>query len=289
MVQSPQFWLPALQVAGDSFEQAKKDGATGMEASTYAILNALLNAYVEVGGGGIQELPDALKTGNRSAIRQWVDTMLDEGKEEIVQGIIERLLQNTVYGKGNALFSLEDPEAILNPLTAAAEFGGGAFVGGILGGGEMLFSGEAQASLKIKQEVKKAAKALNAIAKQLPENVRPKPLNLEKATPESVREYAMELKTAMQEALSPTEEVPDLKAAMQAALDGNPPVTATSLQKEAETAGILTPLDEQQSRNTRAGGAGFAQEPYWTARPWIEIPRKSRRKKGPQSAAPLRG
>ena len=66
--------------------------------------------------------------------------MVDEGKEEVVQGVIERAMQNSVYHKRNPLASLSDENAILNPRTAAQEFAGGAIVGGILGGGQTLIS-----------------------------------------------------------------------------------------------------------------------------------------------------
>ena len=98
--------------------------------------NGLLNAAVEM-GGGIQTLPAQLQ-GGKSAWRAWVEGMVDEGKEEVVQGILQRSLQNAIYQQDNPLFSTTDEGAILNPKTAAEEFAGGAAVGGILGGGQAL-------------------------------------------------------------------------------------------------------------------------------------------------------
>ena len=137
MAKDPQYWLSFFQVAGPSYDQAIADGTSKTKATANAMINGLLNALVEVGGGGIQELPTALRSGSKSAVKQWVDGMIDEGKEEAVQGIIERLVQNVTYGKGNALYSATDENAILNPRTAAGEFGMGALVGGILGGGQL--------------------------------------------------------------------------------------------------------------------------------------------------------
>ena len=54
-----------------------------------------------------------------------------------MQGVIERALQNPMYGAGNPLFSTTDERAIFNPATAAQEFAGGAVVGGVLGGGQI--------------------------------------------------------------------------------------------------------------------------------------------------------
>lgn len=134
MAKDPNFQLSFAQVFGPGYEQAKADGADDFRASVYAIGNGLMNAAVEV-GGGIQTLPKALQNGG-SAWKAWVDAMLDEGKEEVVQGVIERATQNAVYGRNNPLVGIGNG-AIFDPAAAAEEFAGGAVVGGILGGGQM--------------------------------------------------------------------------------------------------------------------------------------------------------
>lgn len=134
MAKDPNFQLSFAQVFGPGYEQAKADGADDFRASVYAIGNGLMNAAVEV-GGGIQTLPRELQNGG-SAWKAWVDTMLDEGKEEVVQGVIERATQNAVYGRDNPLVGIGNG-AIFDPAAAAKEFAGGAVVGGILGGGQM--------------------------------------------------------------------------------------------------------------------------------------------------------
>ena len=136
MAKDPQYWASFAQVAGDGYEQAKADGASETEANLYGMANGLLNAAVEV-GGGIQTLPSELQRGG-SALRAWIKSMVDEGKEEVVQGAIERGLQNLTYQKGNPLASVTDENAVLNPRTALEEFKGGAIVGGILSGGQVL-------------------------------------------------------------------------------------------------------------------------------------------------------
>lgn len=136
MVRNPQTWLSFSRVAGPSYDQAVYDGADNVKASAYAVINGLLNTIVEIGGGGIQELPSAVRQGG-NALRQWVGTMIDEGKEEAVQGVIERLTQNVVYGKDNPIYSTTDENAVLNPVTSLKEAGMGALVGGILGGGQI--------------------------------------------------------------------------------------------------------------------------------------------------------
>lgn len=143
MGKDPQYWLSFSQVVGSSYEQAlddmEKSGVDNNTARTkaalYATGNGLMNAAVEV-GGGIQTLPEQLKHGS-AAWKAWLESAFDEGKEEVVQGILERATQNVVYKKGNPLASLSDENAILNPLTSAEEFLGGAVVGGVLGAGQV--------------------------------------------------------------------------------------------------------------------------------------------------------
>jgi hypothetical protein len=134
MAKDPNFQLSFAQVFGPGYEQAKADGADDFRASVYAIGNGLMNAAVEV-GGGIQTLPKELQNGG-SAWKAWVDAMLDEGKEEAVQGVIERATQNAVYGRDNPLVGIGNG-AIFDPAATAEEFAGGAIVGGILGGGQV--------------------------------------------------------------------------------------------------------------------------------------------------------
>ena len=138
LAKDPQYWLSFSQVAGDSYQQAKADGASDTAANLYALANGLGNAAVEV-GGGIQTLPKELQQG-KNALKAWAESMVDEGKEEVAQGILERGLQNLIYHKKNQLASLTDENAVLNPRTAAEEFAGGAVVGGILGGGQTLLN-----------------------------------------------------------------------------------------------------------------------------------------------------
>lgn len=134
MAKDKNFWTAASQVVGRSYEDAVADGATMDKALLYAIGNGLMNAAVEV-GGGVQTLPAQLRGGS-GLWKAWVDTMLDEGKEEVVQGVIERAMQNTVYGRDNPIVGIGNG-AIFDPAAAAKEFAGGAVVGGILGGGQI--------------------------------------------------------------------------------------------------------------------------------------------------------
>ena len=134
MANDPNFKLAFLQAEGIGYAQAKEDGADDLRATLYGVGNGLMNAAVEV-GGGIQTLPKELQAGG-NAWKTWVDSMLEEGKEEVVQGVIERAMQNAMYNRGNPLAGVGNG-AIFDPSAAAEEFAGGAVVGGILGGGQV--------------------------------------------------------------------------------------------------------------------------------------------------------
>lgn len=135
LARNPSFWTSVLQTTGPAYDEAKAGGAGDLEATASALITGLLNSAVEI-GGGIEALPAGLK--NNSAVRQWVKSALEEGREEVVQGAIENLVQKAVYDRDKAYFSMEDQNAIINPIRAAQEFAGGVAVGGILGGGGLI-------------------------------------------------------------------------------------------------------------------------------------------------------
>lgn len=136
MAKNPNFWLAFSQVAGRNYQDAKADGASDWEANAFAMANGLVNAAAEV-AGGIQKLPGELQV-SESALKSWIKSAAEEGQEEVVQGVLERALQNLTYNKGNKVFSTKDEDAVLNPVTGAKEFGLGMTVGGILGGGQTI-------------------------------------------------------------------------------------------------------------------------------------------------------
>lgn len=136
MAKDPNFWLAFSQVAGRNYQDAKADGASDWEANAFAMANGLVNAAAEV-AGGIQKLPGELQV-SESALKSWIKSAAEEGQEEVVQGVLERALQNLTYNKGNKVFSTKDEDAVLNPVTGAKEFGLGMTVGGILGGGQTI-------------------------------------------------------------------------------------------------------------------------------------------------------
>ena len=162
MARNPNYWTSFVQTVGGSYEEALEDlrneeamkafdaklygreytppeneNAMRAKAALYALGNGLMNAAVEI-SGGVQVLPDRLRNGS-SAWKAWVNSALDEGGEEVVQGVISRALQNLAYDAKNPLYPRFplDEGAIFDPGTALEEFAGGAIVGGILGGGQI--------------------------------------------------------------------------------------------------------------------------------------------------------
>ncbi len=125
----PAFWSSFFQTIGNDYEEAIADGASELKAVSYAIGNGLLNAQVEV-GGGLETMDEAGDMG----MKAWAKAAAEEGNEEVIQGVIQRGLQNLVYEKGNPIASVSDENAVLNPMTSAQEWAGGAFAGGVLSG-----------------------------------------------------------------------------------------------------------------------------------------------------------
>lgn len=136
----PMYWTSFIQSFGNSYDEAIEKGATEDEALLATLLSSTANAIVEV-GGGVEQLPGELrKEGLTSAekIRKWVSSSLDEGKEEVVQGMIERLVNKAVYNQDAPWISSGDEDAVINPKQSLQEGAMGAAIGGILGGGQML-------------------------------------------------------------------------------------------------------------------------------------------------------
>lgn len=128
-MENPAFWSSFLQTVGSDYDESIANGASEGQALTMAVTNGLMNAGIEVGGG--LETMDATKT---FGVKDLVKSAVEEGNEEVAQGITQRGLQNLIYQNGNPMFSTTDENAVLNPWTAAQEWGGGAFAGGVLSG-----------------------------------------------------------------------------------------------------------------------------------------------------------
>ena len=131
MAKNPQYWLSFAQTYSSDYEQAVEAGVDENVALYSSMLISLLNAGVEIGidgGSGIQGLPKNVAEGGESAIRAWVKSSLEEGGEEILQGVINRAV-NKVTGGDETVF---DGQQMLEEGVM------GTAVGAILGGGQTI-------------------------------------------------------------------------------------------------------------------------------------------------------
>ena len=135
MIKNPLYWSSYLQTAGTDYEKAKANGASDLEATATALISSALNAGIEI-SGGLEVLPDQVKSGGVRAVGKWVKSMLDEGKEEVLQSIVTGITQKGIYDRSKEAFSLTNEDAIVNPKRALNEFAMGAAVGGVLGGAQ---------------------------------------------------------------------------------------------------------------------------------------------------------
>ena len=109
-----------LSTVGTDYERAKANGASDTEAALSAILSSAATAGIETAGG--IDVP----AQSTSRIRNAARTALEEGGEEVLQGVA----QNTVQAFTDPSIGVSD---ILNPAEMAQNFAGGALLGGTVG------------------------------------------------------------------------------------------------------------------------------------------------------------
>ena len=136
MVKNPMYWTSAAQTLGTDYEEAKERGANDLIATAAAIITTALNAGIEV-GGGIETLPQNIKSGGRKAILEWVKSAFEEGGEEVLQSITTNAAAKLLYDRSAPIYSTNENTAVINPIALAKDFGMGAAVGGILGAGQV--------------------------------------------------------------------------------------------------------------------------------------------------------
>ena len=130
MVKKPAFWTSFLRTAGPSYEEAKAGGASEMEAALYALAGGLTSSGIEV-SGGIEKMAD--KSGGLGMLQ----TMYEEGGEEVKQDILAKLLAKLLYDHGAEYFSASDEDAVFNPNRAFDAFSGGAALGGLFSAADL--------------------------------------------------------------------------------------------------------------------------------------------------------
>ena len=135
MMKNPQFWTSFAQTYGNDYEEAKANGADDATAILTATLTSLLNAGVEIGFdgmSGIQGLPNKLMDGSeksvKKAVAEWAESAIEEGGEEVIQGIISDIIARVSYDEDRKIGDLKE---------MGTNFAYGTAIGGILGGSQV--------------------------------------------------------------------------------------------------------------------------------------------------------
>lgn len=196
MARNPQYWTSFARVAGTDYVDSLNEGASQSQAMMYALVDGSLNALIEIGGGGIQSLPQVSEELTNPTVRKvlrevYLKSVFDEGMEEVYQGVVERGLSAMLLGSGNKLVGLTDSEAdreaIFSFVSALEEFAGGAAVSAIVSSPtaftKMLEGGKREANLR----------AMNTENLALPEDLRLTPLDVQTCTDNEAMDFYLTL------------------------------------------------------------------------------------------------
>lgn len=200
MARNPQYWTSFARVAGTDYVDAVNDGASQMQAMAYALADGSLNALIEIGGGGIQNLPYTMETLESPTLRKALiaafQSSYEEGMEEVYQGVVERGLSAMLLSQNREIASLDNKEAIFSFAAALEEFIGGAAVSTIVG--------LPSAAGKIREGAARDnyIKDLNRVNMQLPEDMRLPAIDPDTATDLDIEDYenAVNLRIAVVQA-----------------------------------------------------------------------------------------
>ena len=135
---SPQFILSATQSFGGAYDEAMESGASPTQAITAAVMTALPESLIETMGGTeklVQKLAgESGRTGVAGKLKDILQSMAEEGLEEIVQYPVSGTVAKGSYAPETKVFSTTE-KAIINPVEMGQAGAMGAAIGGIMGGG----------------------------------------------------------------------------------------------------------------------------------------------------------
>ena len=231
MARNPAFRMSMIQSLGTSYENAKTAGATETEAMMAAMLSSTFNAIVEV-GGGLETLPGEIADVDLSTAQKawkWLRAALDEGKEEVVQGVLEQLTNKAIYASEIKWASMTDRNAVINPGRMLEEFGMGTAVGGILGGGQVLVNEIATAPARRGSKTPEPGEPITKPGEPITEQERPV-VPEEAITPQNIGEDPEDAADLLQEMERQAGQVPEASTGLQWA--GSEPID--TLQNNAE-------------------------------------------------------
>ncbi len=172
VTKNPAAWASFFQTVGSDYEEAKANGASDLEAAASAIISSGINAGVET-SGGIETAGARPKN-----ILNWLKGMNEEGREEVVQGVISGLTQKGIYDADKSWLTTGSGEGVIDPVRMAQEYGAGALIGGVMTA-PGTFAGRRSAGAQTAQET--------AAAPRL-ENYSPVMQDAVQAVPEPVRQ-----------------------------------------------------------------------------------------------------
>lgn len=138
MATNPMYWNSFISTVGNEYQAAVDNGADTGTALVAALTSSLLNSAVEV-GGGVETLPGELRGTDVNRIAAWLRSGLDEGKEEVFQSAISNFVQKMLVDRSTPFASLDNSRSVIQP-GLLSDFGYGAGIGLILGGGELFAS-----------------------------------------------------------------------------------------------------------------------------------------------------
>lgn len=126
LTKSPAAWASFFQTVGNDYEEAKANGASDLEAAASAIISSSINAGVEMSGG--------LETAGARPrnILNWLKGMNEEGREEVMQGVVSGLTQKGIYDADRPWLTTGSGEGVIDPVRMAQEYGAGALIGGVM-------------------------------------------------------------------------------------------------------------------------------------------------------------
>lgn len=274
MTKNPIYWTSLFEEIGGDYEEAIANGASQDAAAVTALITSFINAGIEIGTdgmSGIQGLPQELLSGNKSVIASWAESMLEEGKEEVLQGIVQNLIAKVSYDHDKPLVGVNG-EAVIDPYRALEEFGMGAAVGGILGGGQILGTAALSGGInalgnselrKYGENIRKtegAAEQLIQFAQAHPEYKATANI-LSKINTDNVSDVQLgkiyasvwsDVENTVKSLKSDSEKAQYLEALY--INNGNSPIIASA------AVGIATNLDNQKAERTKAASKKYAEK-----------------------------
>lgn len=268
---NPFFYDTAIQETGNSYEYALNNDADRQTAATFAVMNGLLNAMIEV--GGVQQVMPELKNKQlHEAVWDVLKQVPGEAREEVLQGIIEKLLGNVVLGEDHKIFSVKDKDAIISLVRMLEEGEGAAALTLFMGGSNIALNAamgayrnnpRAQEARQM-QEQQQGQQAQAEANEQTEEQQTPQ--EQEQLTPIAQAVLGEQAETAPVREEIPTIPGTDPRAAEQAQLEETlntpqAPVSEVSPEAQEQTSPVAEAVSEPQDEGfTGESGMTYTKE-----------------------------